>query len=447
MTMIPKSVKHQLPVAIIVLACLCTQMQLGKSASPEKESPFNYTECQSIFANQGKIYLAEYYDYIMEEVTMNIITEKNNGTLDTSNLESYMLDSNGDFVSTDDDSNLNPYFPNYTTILPRSTMNLFSNYSCEYIRSGGSMETYCTHPNRYKYPSKGLIYLRNSSKANKISVASGLCESFQSEWGNIFVNAVRAYISADLVNSAPEDIADSKEHSVNEDSTHSNTNTHNVTSGEDNTIEQGTAQTSSINAASESYNNKKTALIISSILISLVIIFAAGFLSIMRRRSKKSLPPADLWGKNESNFWLENPTPPLSPESSRSVEDEPYPSELLIREFNSSSSSVSPSEANAVELVIVHNDKESTEKNSLSFMAVQQQLDEASRKQVAEEAYSVASSEEDASTASSTVEKGFKSNWASAIDEESGDIYYYNRITRITTWNRPMSFDSDDDDE
>jgi hypothetical protein len=446
MAMNPKGVKHQLPVVIIILACFCTQMQLGKSASPENESPFNFTQCQSIFANQRKIYITEYYDYIMEAVTMNIITEKNNGTLDTSNLESYMLDSNGDFVSTDDDSNLNPYFPNYTTILPQSSMNLFSNYSCEYKRSGGSMETYCKHPKRYQYPSKGLIYLRDSSEDNKTAVASGLCESFQSEWGNIFVNAVKAYINSDLVNSVPKDNADSKEHSVNEETTHTNTNTHSITSGEDKTIEQGTVQTSNINAASESYNKKKNAVIISTVLISLVIIFAAGFLSVMRRRSKKSLSPADFWGKDESSLWLENPTPPLSPESFGRCGDEPYPNELLIREFNSSSSSVSPSEANAVELVIVHNDEESTEKNSLSFMAVQQQLDEASREQAPEEDNSVASDVEDASTASSSVVKDFKSKWASAIDEESGDIYYYNRITRNTTWNRPMSFDSDDDE-
>ena len=35
--------------------------------------------------------------------------------------------------------------------------------------------------------------------------------------------------------------------------------------------------------------------------------------------------------------------------------------------------------------------------------------------------------------------------WATAIDHASGDVYFYNTITKETTWDRPASFDSTDD--
>jgi hypothetical protein len=37
-----------------------------------------------------------------------------------------------------------------------------------------------------------------------------------------------------------------------------------------------------------------------------------------------------------------------------------------------------------------------------------------------------------------------KSKWAVALDESSGERYYYNRITKESTWDRPASFDGDE---
>jgi hypothetical protein len=436
--------KNHFSAVIIAAVCFYTQTIMGQSTSTRNESPVNITECQSIFAAKGKIYLTDYYDYIMETATMYIITDKNNGTLDTTNLESYMLNSKGAFKSSDDDSTSNPHFPEYTTILPRSSIRLFSNYSCDYLRSGGSMETYCKHPNRSPYPSTGLIYLKNSNKDERMTVSSGLCKSFQSEWGDIFVNAIKAYLSANLVDSTVNQDAEGNVTQNNGNNTVSVEQNRTDTDG----VKQGEVKTNGINAAAESSHKKGTAIFVSTIIVSLLMITAGGFLSIIRRRRKKKSPSTDLLGKGK-HFWGRQSTPPLSPESHGGNSNETYPSEILRREnsiefHNSSDESLSPSEANAIELVVVDGDsnRDCKEMDTLSFVAVQQRLEEASRTPTTEEVCSLVGSVDDDLTISKTEENSRKSIWATAIDKESGDVYYYNKITRKTTWERPASFDS-----
>jgi len=420
--------KDNLALQIIALFCLSTKMIAGDVTS-QNTLLVNTTECRNSFEDQGKIYLTEYFNYIMEIVTMYIVRDRGNGTLNTSALEHLMMNS-----STTSDSIFNSSFPKYSTVLPEHSLSIFSNFSCNNRKPGGAMESYCKHPKHTLYPEKGLINLLNATDEEKRRVAAGLCNEFESQWDAIQNEAINIYKDNDLV----RDCALSR-------------------TGE--AAIMGYVGNKEIDTTSKNSNFLTGFVVCTTIGIALMVA-VAGYLyvrhhrkrnvsTILKKKKKKVFRISqDNCGSGGSTFVvLDNPNDflPYSDSNAHIFQKGENPCDC----HGASSCSASTCEANAIEMFIVKSESYSTVCNegSIIFREPEKSL----MHLVADDILSVVSDEKETSSISAesdakSIEEKKKNDWATAIDQESGDLYYYSRTTMMTTWDRPASFDSEADE-
>lgn len=198
------------------------------------EETLNKTECQGDFTKPRKLYLSAYSDYIMTTTTLSIIMNgKDDGTLDTDVLESLMLDSNGDFKASDDDS-FNPDFPSWNNTLPDNIIRAFAQYACQYYNSSEDsyMDEYCSQERNLplsEFPSEGYIFMRSSevNRSRRREMAATLCDLIESEWNSIINNMTKAYLKMGLLEETTSSSTSSS--SVPETTTNTASSTDNVT--------------------------------------------------------------------------------------------------------------------------------------------------------------------------------------------------------------------------
>jgi len=110
-----------------------------------------------------------------------------------------------------------------------------------------------------------------------------------------------------------------------------------------------------------------------------------------------------------------------------------------------STKSVAKSVYSAIEMVLT---KEPVDQETQSFT---EEMAKTSPAVCDEDELKILEAEEPTISVSSSVapaivkNKSRKSKWAVALDQSSGDKYYYNRITKETTWDKPASFDGDEE--
>jgi hypothetical protein len=171
------------------------------------EVTLNKTECRGNFTKPKKLYLSDYSDYIMTTFTISIITndKDDDSTLNTTKLESLMLDSNGDFKASDDDS-INPNFPSWKDALPDGIIRAFAQYACQYYNSSQDtyMDEFCSQESNLpssEFPSEGYIFMRSSevNRTRRREMAANLCDSIEREWDIIINNMTTAYLDMGLL--------------------------------------------------------------------------------------------------------------------------------------------------------------------------------------------------------------------------------------------------------
>jgi glutathione S-transferase len=165
------------------------------------QETLNVSECQGNFTRPKKLYLSDYSNFILRSATLDIITNKAGGELETSYLKDIMWSSDG-ILSNCAYESYNPNFPSWKNILPKSVVRNFTEFSCQYYDSSqdGSLEQFCTK-NRDEqlissFPSDGYIFMRSSyvNRTRRREIASDLCRSIEFKWDSIVANMVQALL-------------------------------------------------------------------------------------------------------------------------------------------------------------------------------------------------------------------------------------------------------------